>query len=78
MDGLTPQQCDALHKTLDDAILGKAVRKMIESGGVSEILHEAISRQPKGYVDRYAFTTYVDFRLREALPLSRFFHEHGL
>lgn len=71
---LTPEQCDSINLLLDDALLGKAVREMLAKGGVSEIMHDALSRHRD---DRYAFTQYVDFRLKEVLPLKRISHAHG-
>lgn len=73
---ISPEVCDIVNRVLDDALLGKKIRQMVENGEVSEILHDAITDYAKYGIDRYDFISYVDLRLREVLPLERTTHEH--
>lgn len=74
---MTPQMCDAFNALMDDALLGKKFRALLEVGGLNEILQDAMSRSTKYGADRYEFITYVDGRLRETLPMERTVHDHG-
>lgn len=74
---LSPQACDNLNLLLDDALLGKTIREMLEGGAVQEIVSDAVSAAFRYGFEHQETLSYVDSRLRSALPLERTVHEHS-